>query len=67
MAFHSGMPKLVIRRAFFAVGQHLVGLFGLLELLLCLRIIRIPIWVVLHCQPAIGFLQVIITRLTPDP
>jgi hypothetical protein len=61
------MTKLVIRRAFLSVGQHLIGLFGLRELLLRLRIIRIPIWVVLHCQSTIGFLQVTITRLTPNP
>ena len=67
LAVDAGVAELVVRRTLLAIRQHFVGLFGLRELLLRLRIIRIPIWVVLHCQSTIGFLQVTITRLTPNP
>jgi hypothetical protein len=51
------MAKLVIGLALAGVGEHFVGLLRLLEKLLCFRIVRIAVRVILHRQPAIGFLD----------
>jgi hypothetical protein len=59
---HARMAVLVVGRALVAVGEHLVGLFDLLEFLLGLAccITLIAVGVVLHRQLAIGLLDVVV-------
>jgi hypothetical protein len=52
------VPEAVIPRTFFRVRQHLVGLRGLLEALLCLVVAGVPIGVVLQRKLPVGALQV---------
>ncbi len=54
---HAGMTVLVVGRPLVGIGQNLVGLVGFLEFLFRLLVIRVAVRVILHCQPAIGFLQ----------
>ncbi|MNE64413.1 hypothetical protein D3C80_1598260 [compost metagenome] len=51
------MPVLVVGRALAGVGEHLVGLVGLLEFLLGRLVVGIAVRVVLHGQTAVGLLQ----------
>src|SRR3989338_3801649 len=53
----AGMTVLVEGRALAGVGEHLVGLVGLLELLLRRLIVRIAIRVVLHGQAPVSLFQ----------
>ena len=55
---HSGMPELIIGTALLAIGQDLVSLSRLLELGICVRIIRIAIRVILHGNAAISLFDV---------
>ena len=52
-----GMAVLVVHRALRGIGQYLVGLLGLLELVLRHRIVRAAVRMIFHRQPAEGFLQ----------
>ncbi|MNN17591.1 hypothetical protein D3C81_1307840 [compost metagenome] len=51
------MAVLVIGGALAGIGQHFVGLVGLLEFLLGLLVAGIAVRVVLHGQPTISLLQ----------
>jgi hypothetical protein len=53
----AGVAVLVVHRALLRVGQHFVGLLGLLEFLLRSRVVRAAVRVVFHRQPTEGFLQ----------
>src|SRR5690606_35935731 len=53
----TGMAILVVGRPLVGVGEDLVGLVGLLEFLLGLLVIRVAVRVILHCQSAVGLLQ----------
>jgi hypothetical protein len=62
---HTGMAVLVVGRALLRIAQHLVGLFGLLELDLgrlgCFTLVAVR--VVLHRQLAIGLLDFLVRRV----
>mmetsp|Transcript_8074 Transcript_8074/g.15670 ORF Transcript_8074/g.15670 Transcript_8074/m.15670 type:complete len:339 (-) Transcript_8074:288-1304(-) len=64
----AGMAVLVIGRALLRVGQHLVGLLGLLELLLGLLrpVALVAVGVVLHRQLAVSLLDVVFRRVLGD-
>ena len=51
------MPELIVGSALVAVGKDVVGFGGLLELFIGLGVIRIPVRVVLHGNPAVGLLD----------
>src|SRR6202142_2041390 len=55
-ASEAGVAELIVYRALLRVGQHLVGLLGLLELVLGLRVVGVSIRMKLHGQAAIGSL-----------
>ena len=57
------MPIAIISSTLAVVGQHLVGLFGLLEFFLSLLVPRIAIRVVLHGQLAVGLLEFVLRRV----
>ena len=52
------MPELIVGTAFLTIRQDLIGLSRLLELGIGVRIIRIAVRVILHRDPAIGFLDI---------
>jgi len=56
---------LVVRGALLRIRQHLVGLFGLLELLLGLLgiVTLVAVGVMLHGQLAVGLLDVVVGRV----
>src|SRR5450830_647490 len=54
----TGMTVLVVRRALAGIGQHFVGLVGLLEHLFRRFVIRITVRVMLHRQATVGLFQV---------
>ncbi|MNR14852.1 hypothetical protein D3C85_1313480 [compost metagenome] len=54
----TGMAVLVVRRALAGVGQHFVGLVGLLEHLFRRLVIGITVRVVLHRQATVSLFQV---------
>lgn len=56
-ATDAGVAELVIARAFVGVAEHGVGFAALLEALLCVRIVRIAIRMVLHRELAIRTLD----------
>src|SRR5690606_14680288 len=58
--FDSGMAVLIVGGALVPVAQDLVGLLRLLEMLLGFRVVGVAVGVVLHRQPPIGLLQVIV-------
>ena len=60
------VTELVIPLAFLWVTQYVVGLGKLLELLLCLFVSWIFIWVVLDGELAVGFLELFIARPLAD-
>ncbi|MNG02380.1 hypothetical protein D3C84_854060 [compost metagenome] len=60
------MAVLVVGGALARVGQHFVGLVGLLEFLLGRLVARIAVRVVLHRQAAIGLLQLGLTGAALD-
>ena len=53
----AGMTVLIVSRALAGIGQYFVGLIGLFELLFRRFIVGIAVRVMLHCQAAIGLLQ----------
>jgi hypothetical protein len=59
----AGVAVTVIRLALLRVRQHFVGLLGLLELVLRALAIRIAVRMVLHCELAIGLLDVLIRSI----
>jgi hypothetical protein len=65
---HAGVAVLVIGGALLRVGQHLVGLLGLLELLLRLLgpVTLVAVRVMLHGQLAVGLLDVLLGRVLGD-
>jgi hypothetical protein len=54
------MAELVVGRAFLRIGEDLVGLLGLLELLFRLRVVRIAVRVVFHGEAPVGLLDVLL-------
>ncbi|MNN30569.1 hypothetical protein D3C81_1442220 [compost metagenome] len=62
-----GMPVLVVGRALAGVGEHLVGLVGLLELLLGRLVVGIAVRVILHGQATVGLLQLRLAGAALDP
>jgi hypothetical protein len=69
LALNPGVAKLVISRTFSPSAQDFIGLGGLLELLLGIRILRIAVRMILHRDPAIGLLDFFLVRaalLTPS-
>ena len=60
------VAMLVVHAALLRVGQHFVGLLGLLEFLLRVRIVRAAIRVVLHRQPAERLLQLDVVDVALD-
>src|SRR5690606_2974178 len=52
-----GVAVLVVGGSLVGVGEHFVGLVGLLEFLFGILVIRIAVRVIFHCQPAIGLFQ----------
>ena len=63
----AGMPELVVGGALLPVGEHLVGLLGLLEALLRLGVVRVAVRVELHGQLAVGLLDLILGRIPVHP
>src|SRR5208283_1384401 len=57
------MAVAVVRRALLRVAQHLVRLAARLEPLLGLRIVRVPVRMVLHRQPPVAGLQLLVARV----
>ena len=57
---HTGKAKLVVLGLLFGVGEHFIGLVGLLELLLCLFVARIQIRVVLFGYLAVSLFDLIL-------
>jgi len=57
------MAVTVVRRALLRIAQHLVRLAARLELLLGLRIVRVPVRMVLHRHLAIAGLQLLVARV----
>ncbi len=64
---HARVPVLVVGRLLFGVGEHLVGLLGLLEFLLRILAVRIAVRVVLHRELAIRLLDVVVARVLAHP
>jgi glucose dehydrogenase len=60
------VPEAVIGLALLAIGQHIVGLGGLLELLVRLGIVRVAVRVILHRDPAIGLLDLLLVSRAFD-
>jgi ABC-type uncharacterized transport system permease subunit len=56
----TGVTVLIVGRALVRVGEHLVGLFGLLEAVLRLLVTLIAVRVMLHGQLAVGLLDVVV-------
>ena len=56
-AFECRMPVLVVQGALVPVGEHLVGLLGLLEFVLRRRVVGATVRMIFHGQPTEGFLQ----------
>ena len=54
---HPGMAELVIGRAPFCVGKHIVGLFGLLESFLGPGVARVAIRMIFHGQTPVGLFE----------
>ena len=54
------VAKLVISRAFFRVGEHLVGFFGLFEFHFCRGIALVAVRVVFHGHLAVGLFDVLV-------
>ena len=63
---HPGVPELVVCGPFLRVGEHLVGLLGLFECLLCL-FAGVAVWVILHGQSAVGLFQLRLAGILADP
>src|SRR5690606_20751883 len=61
-----GMSMLVVHAALAAIRQHLVGLLGLLESGLGLRVPGVAVGVVLHRTAAIGLLQFLLGGAAGD-
>ena len=61
------MAVAVVRRAALGVGQDLVGLGGLLELLLGLRVVVVDVGVQLAGELAEGLLDLGLVRVRPTP
>src|ERR1019366_43905 len=61
-AFEAGVAELIVHRALLRVGQHLVGLLSLLELVLGLRVVGVSIRMKLHGQAPIGFFDIRLGR-----
>src|SRR5690606_11341792 len=66
LAAHPGMTELVIGGAFLGIGQHFVGLVGLLEARLCIGVTRIAVRMVLHGHAPVGLLQLLLGRVPLD-
>src|SRR5262249_12308849 len=62
----AGVPELVVGGALLRFAEHLVGFFGLLEVLLGARIVRIAVRMPFHGQAPVGLLQVIFARVAVD-
>jgi hypothetical protein len=66
----AGVAELVVRRALARIGEDLVGLLGLLELVLGggALLVRIAVRMVLHRELAVRLLDVVFdaSRLTPS-
>jgi hypothetical protein len=62
--FYASVSELIICGTLTRIGKHFIGFFCLLEGTLCLWIIRITVWVVLHGQTPIGFLQLSLTSIS---
>lgn len=57
---YARMAELVVSGALVTVGQHLIGLVGLLEFDLCLLIPRVQIRVIFFCEGSVRFLDLIL-------
>ena len=62
-AIEGGVTEAVVGRALLLVGEHVVGLGNLLELLLGDLVIRIAVRMVLHRELAIGLLEVVLAGI----
>jgi hypothetical protein len=64
----AGVAELVVGRALLRVGEHLVGLLGLLELLFrrLAAFTLVAVRVVLHGQLAVGLLDVVLAGVLGD-
>jgi len=61
------MTIAVVRGALVAVGEHFVGLFGLLEFLFGAFVVGVAVRVELHRELAIGLLDVLVAGVAIDP
>ena len=61
------MPVAVVGGAPLGVGEDLVGLGGLLELLLGLRVVRVDVGVQLAREPAEGLLDLLLVGVARTP
>ena len=60
------MTIAVVRGLLLRVGEHLVGLLGLLEFLFGILVVRIAVRVVLHGQLAVGLLDFVVASVAID-
>jgi hypothetical protein len=67
LPLHGGVAEAVVGRALLAIGEHIVGLGGLLELLSASGIVRVAIRVILHRDPAIGLLDLLLVSAALTP
>ena len=63
---NAGMTVLIISRAFLAVRENFVGLFGFLEVFFSFRVVRVAVRVMFHGQLAVGLLDFVIGGVTID-
>ena len=67
LAVDTGMAELVVGGPLLLVGEHFVGLFGLLELGHRFLVIRVAVRMVFHCQAAVGFFQILLAGVLGGP
>jgi hypothetical protein len=57
LALNTGVPVLIIARTFLRIGEHFESLVGFFELIFSGIVIWISIWMVLHSNAAVSFLN----------
>jgi len=67
LRIHAGMAEPVVRGALLFVGEDLVGLLRLLEVLLGLRVVGVAVRMPLHRELPIGLLDGLLVRVAIDP
>jgi hypothetical protein len=67
VAAEPSMTEAIIGRTLFTVAKDSVGFAGFFKLLLCIRIVRIAVGMVLQSELSIGALKFLIGRFSRDP